>query len=63
LSYYSYDPGFFCENAVNHTMVLASGEIVNANAGINEDLWVVLKGGNSNLGVVTGFDLRIFELK
>jgi hypothetical protein len=44
-------------------MVLASGEIVNANAGINEDLWVVLKGGNSNLGVVTGFDLRIFELK
>jgi hypothetical protein len=40
--------------------VLASGKIVNANASSNPDLLKALKGGNSNFGVVTSFDLRTF---
>ena len=46
---------------VNFEVVLASGEIVNANAKENSDLWVALRGGGNNLGVVTRFDFRTFE--
>lgn len=42
-------------------MVLASGEIVNANAKENSDLWIALRGGGNNLGVVTRFDFRTFQ--
>ena len=41
-------------------MVLADGRIVNANAKENADLWVALKGGSSNFGIVTRFDIRTF---
>ncbi|KAI1451455.1 FAD-binding domain-containing protein [Annulohypoxylon moriforme] len=61
LSYFSYRRGFVCDNVVNYEVVLASGEIVNANAETNTDLWVALKGGGSNFGIVTRFDLSVFE--
>jgi len=41
--------------------VLADGSIVNANDGENADLHRALKGGNNNLGIVTRFDLDIFQ--
>ena len=41
--------------------MLASGAIVNANAGENADLWLALRGGSNNFGVVTRFDLRTFD--
>ncbi|KAI0006958.1 FAD-binding domain-containing protein [Xylariaceae sp. FL0662B] len=62
LSYFSYARGFVCDNVVNYEIVLASGEIVNANADTNRDLWVALKGGGANnFGIVTRFDLSVFE--
>jgi hypothetical protein len=42
--------------------VLASGDIVNANAKENSDLYRALKGCSNNLGIVTRFDLRSFPL-
>lgn len=42
-------------------MVLASGEVVNANRQENADLFVALRGGGNNLGIVTRFDLRTFR--
>lgn len=62
LSYFSYARGFVCDNVVNYEVVLASGEIVNANADTNKDLWIALRGGGNNFGIVTRFDLRVFEL-
>ncbi|KAI1503598.1 FAD-binding domain-containing protein [Biscogniauxia marginata] len=61
LSYFSYARGFVCDNVVNYEIVLASGEIVNANRETNRDLWIALKGGGSNFGIVTRFDLSVFE--
>ncbi|KAI4141696.1 MAG: hypothetical protein L6R39_005230, partial [Caloplaca ligustica] len=61
LSFFSARFGFVCDNVVNFEIVLASGEIVNANANINKDLWVALRGGSNNFGVVTRFDLRTFR--
>ena len=61
LSYFSYNRGFVCDDVVNYEVVLASGEIVQANEKTNNDLWVALKGGGNNFGIATRFDLRVFE--
>lgn len=45
---------------VNFEVVLSSGDIVNANINEHRDLWLALKGGSNNFGVVTRFDLKAF---
>ena len=42
-------------------IVLASGQIVNANAQSYSDLFKALKGGTNNFGIVTRFDLKTFQ--
>jgi hypothetical protein len=42
-------------------VVLASGLIVEANASFNSDLFLALKGGSNNFGVVTRFDLKTLQ--
>ena len=43
-------------------MVLASGEVVNANTSSHSDLfWALRGGGGGNFGVVTRFDVNAFE--
>lgn len=59
-SYYTGQRGFGCDNVVNYEVVLTNGKIVNANATSNEDLYRALKGGGSNFGIVTRFDLEAF---
>lgn len=49
-----------CDNVENYEIVLASGDVVNANINERRDLWTALKGGSNNFGVVTRFDLRTF---
>lgn len=61
MSYFGPRTGFACDNVVNHEIVLANGEIVNVNATSSPDLWLALKGGSNNFGVVTRFDVRSFE--
>lgn len=34
---------------------------MNSNAHENTDLWVALRGGGNNLGIVTRFDFRTFK--
>ena len=60
ISYFSARKGFACDNVLNYEIVLASGQIVNANAHANPDLWLALKGGSNNFGIVTRFDLVAF---
>ncbi|KAK8075648.1 hypothetical protein PG997_010311 [Apiospora hydei] len=60
-NFFSAKYGFGCDNVVNFEVALASGEIVNANAQENSDLFKALKGGSSNFGIVTRFDMRAIE--
>ncbi|KAK7987152.1 hypothetical protein PG996_006247 [Apiospora saccharicola] len=60
-NYFSAKYGFGCDNVVNFEVVLASGEIVNANAQENPDLFKALKGGSGNFGIVTRFDMAAIE--
>lgn len=46
---------------MNYEIVLGSGEIVNANADENADLWKALRGGGNNFGVITRYDMRTFK--
>ncbi|RWA09625.1 hypothetical protein EKO27_g5487 [Xylaria grammica] len=49
------------QQVVNYQIVLASGDIVDANAKDHPDLWGALRGDGNNFGVVTCFDLRTFK--
>jgi FAD/FMN-containing dehydrogenase len=60
-SFHAASHGMACDTVVNFEVVLANGSIVNANANQNADLWVALKGGSANLGLVTRFDLRVIK--
>lgn len=62
ISFFSPKYGFVCDNVQNFEVILASGDIVNANATSNPSLWRALKGGSSNFGIVTSFTLPTFEL-
>ena len=61
ISHYAPRIGLACDNVVNFQVVLASGLIVNANKNTNSDLFKALKGGNSNFGIVTRYDMETFE--
>ncbi|KAM3515278.1 hypothetical protein MY11210_001019 [Beauveria gryllotalpidicola] len=50
-----------CDNVANSEVVLASGEIVNANASSNRDLWQALKGSSGNLSLATRLDMYGIE--
>ncbi|EMR67064.1 putative fad binding domain containing protein [Eutypa lata UCREL1] len=60
-TFYTARRGFGCDNVVNFEVVLANGEITNANAEQNPDLFKALKGGSANFGIVTRFDMQAFE--
>ncbi|KAK2589741.1 hypothetical protein QQS21_012580 [Conoideocrella luteorostrata] len=61
-SYFSGLHGWGCDNVRNFEVVLSSGEIVNASATTNADLYWALRGsGGSNWGIVTRFDLMAFR--
>ncbi|KAL3458762.1 hypothetical protein BJX64DRAFT_301749 [Aspergillus heterothallicus] len=60
ISYYTCRVGFACDQVVNYEVVLADGRIVNANKDENTDLFLALKGGGNNFGIVTRFDMVTF---
>ncbi|RFU34001.1 hypothetical protein B7463_g2333, partial [Scytalidium lignicola] len=62
-SYYVGRTGFGCDTVVNFEVVLASGEVVNANKSSHPDLWKALKGGSGNFGIVTRFDVESLPSK
>jgi hypothetical protein len=57
-SYFIAQHGFGCDSVKNYQVVLTNGSIVNTNASANSDLWQALKGGGSNYGIVTRFDME-----
>ncbi|KAI1325886.1 hypothetical protein F5Y16DRAFT_411184 [Xylariaceae sp. FL0255] len=60
ISYFGSQTGWATNQVANFEVVLANSTIVNANAGENQDLFWALKGGSSNYGIVTRFDVKTF---
>ena len=61
LSFFSGRTGFVCDNILNYEVVLANGTVVQANESSNRDLWVAVKGGSNNFGVVTRVTAKTFS--
>lgn len=61
ISWFSGTQGLVCDNVENYEVVLADGKIVTANSTENRDLWLALKGGSNNFGIVTRFDVRTWK--
>ena len=62
ISYFSPQVGFTCDTVTNFELVLASGNLVNANATSYPDLFRALKGGTNNFGLVTRIDLATVDI-
>lgn len=53
--------GFACDQVVAYEVVLADGQILNVDATEEHaDLFMALKGGGNNFGIVTHFTMRAF---
>lgn len=57
ITFASREHGFSCDNIVGYEIVLGNGKITYASASSNPDLWLALKGGSNNLGIITRFDV------
>lgn len=60
ISFFASKYGWGCDNVVNFEIVTASGDILNVNYESYPDLYWALRGGGSNFGIVTRFDLETF---
>jgi FAD/FMN-containing dehydrogenase len=60
ISFFSPRYGLVCDNVLNYVVVLASGEIVNANFASYQDLTIAHRGGSNNFGIVIAFDINLF---
>ncbi|PWY89649.1 6-hydroxy-D-nicotine oxidase [Aspergillus sclerotioniger CBS 115572] len=61
INFFGNQVGFGCDTVVNYEVVLANGSIVEANRSSHSDLFWALKGGSSNFGLVTRFDMETIE--
>ncbi len=55
--------GLACDNLLAAEVVTAAGDIVNASADENSDLFWGLRGGGGNFGVVTRFEYRLYPVR
>lgn len=62
LSYLGPLLGWACDNVVEYELVLASGKIVTVNQQTHPDLFLALKGGSNNFGIVTSFTMKTYPL-
>ncbi|KAG4429966.1 hypothetical protein IFR05_014554 [Cadophora sp. M221] len=62
LSFFAHTVGFACNSVVQYEVVLGNGTVVLADSSQNSDLWLALKGGHNNLGVVSSFTMKTIAI-
>lgn len=51
--------GLSCDNLISVDVVVASGELVHANANENSELFWGIRGGGGNFGIITSFEYQL----
>jgi len=54
--------GLACDNVISAEVVTANGEVLDASAEENTDLFWAIRGGGGNFGVVTRFEYKLQEV-
>ncbi|KAJ8118237.1 hypothetical protein OPT61_g735 [Boeremia exigua] len=62
INFFANKIGWACDNVASYEVVTASGVIVTATPTKHSDLYWALRGGGSNFGIVTNFELEAFPL-
>ncbi|KAM7213691.1 hypothetical protein V8F06_010949 [Rhypophila decipiens] len=52
--------GFACDSVKGYEVVLASGKVITVTQASYPDLWLALKGGTNNFGIITRFDVKTY---
>jgi hypothetical protein len=60
MSFFAPQKGFACDGVESFEIVIADGSIITASSSENSDLWLALRGGSNNFGIVTSFTLTTF---
>ncbi|OJD21524.1 hypothetical protein ACJ73_07132 [Blastomyces percursus] len=60
ISFFSGREGFACDNVVNYHVVMADARLQNVNQTSHPDLYLALRGGGNNFGIVVRFDLDTY---
>ncbi|PGH06621.1 hypothetical protein GX51_02248 [Blastomyces parvus] len=60
ISFFSGREGFACDNIVNYHVVMADAQLQNVNQTSHPDLYLALRGGGNNFGIVVRFDLDTY---
>ncbi|EYE96924.1 FAD-binding oxidoreductase [Aspergillus ruber CBS 135680] len=61
VNFYGNEVGWAADSVVNYEIVLADGSLTNVNKTHLPDLFWALKGGSSNFGIVTRFDVETIK--
>lgn len=61
VNFYGNQLGWGSDNVINYELVLADGSLVEVNKTHHSDLFWALKGGSSNFGIVTRFDVETIK--
>jgi FAD/FMN-containing dehydrogenase len=62
MTFFTGSRGFACDDVIAYEVVLADGSIVTAEANnAYQDLFLALKGGSGNFGIVTNFRMQTFK--
>lgn len=54
--------GFACDNVVGYEVALADGSVVMATSEEHSELYLALKGGGNNFGIVTRFVMKVYPI-
>lgn len=54
--------GFAADNLISARLVLANGSAVTVSAEQNADLFWAVRGAGHNFGIVTSFDLKLYDV-
>jgi FAD/FMN-containing dehydrogenase len=62
VSFFASSRGWAADHVVNYELVTADSKVLQVNANSYPDLFWALKGGSSNYGIVTKYDLEVYPL-